>query len=229
MSLGQAQFHHHLPGELLGLLAAGKIAAAARLHRSAMEQPRCRGHAHQRGHLGAAAGLAIDHDVVRIAAEIGDVVAHPCERGDQIGHADIDRICIGRAADLGDIEEAEHIEAMIDRHLHHIMMARHLRAFVRGQFIGGAEAEAAAMEVNHHRPLAGQARRPDVQLEHVFAHVAVVPILQEGLLDRGVVMQVLRAVGAVDRGRDIRPSRARGLWPAASDFRRRCSGRRECL
>ena len=79
-------------------------------------------------------------------------------------------------------------------------MPRHLRAFVRGQFVGRAEAEAAAVEIDHHRTLAGQAGRPDVQLEHVFAHVAVVPILDERLLDRREVMQALRAVGAVDQG-----------------------------
>ena len=165
----------------------------------AMEQSRRRRHAHQAGHLGAAARLAVDHDVVRIAAEIGDVVADPAKRRNQVGHADVDRVGIGRSANLGQIEESEHVEAVIDRHGHDVVMPRHLRAFVRGQFVRRAEGETAAMKIDHHRTLAGQAGRPDVQLEHVFAHVAVVPVLQERLLDRREVMQALRAVGAVDQ------------------------------
>ena len=46
----------------------------------------------------------VDHHAVGIAAEIGDVLVHPAQRRDQIGHADIDGILIGRAADLGDVE-----------------------------------------------------------------------------------------------------------------------------
>ena len=178
-----------------------------------MEQPRRRGHAHQRGHLGAAARLAVDHHPVGIAAEIGDVVANPAQRRDQVGHADVDRIGISRPADLGQIEESEDIEAVIDRHLDDIMMPRHLRSFVRGQLIGRAEAETAAMKIDHHRTLAGEAGRPDVELEHVFALVAVVPILDERLFNRtphGVAlallgegaipaMQVLRAIRSVDQ------------------------------
>ena len=191
----QPQLGHDLFRQLPGLLGAGRIAAAARLHRSAMEQSRRRRHAHQGGHLGAAARLAVDHDLVGIAAEIGDVLAHPAKRRNQVGHADVHRIGIGRPADLGQIEESEDVEAVIDRHRHDIVMPRHLRAFVRGQFVGRAEAETAAVKIDHHRTLAGQRGRPDVQLEHVFAHVAVVPILKERLFDRREVVQALRAVG----------------------------------
>ena len=165
-----------------------------------MEQPRRRRHAHERGHFGAAARLAVDHDLVGVAAEIGDVVADPAKRRDQVGHSDVYRIGISRPADLGQIEESEDVEPVIDRHLDDIMMPRHLRSFVRGQLIGRAEAETAAMKIDQHRKLAGQAGRPDVELEHVFAHVAVVPILNERLLDAREVMQTLRAIGAVDQG-----------------------------
>ena len=55
------------------------------------------------------------------------------------------------------------------------------------------------MEVDHHRALAGERRCPDVQLEHILAHVAVVPILNEGLLDPREVVQMLGAVGSINQ------------------------------
>src|ERR1700759_2227218 len=50
--------------------------------------------------------------------------------------------------------------AMIYRDLHYIVMPRHLRAFMRRQFVRRPEAVSAAMDVKHHRKFAGQARRP---------------------------------------------------------------------
>ncbi len=89
-------------------------------------------------------------------------------------------------------------------------MTRHLRALLRGQFIRRPKAISAAVEVHQHGALAGQARRPDVQLEHVLILVAVVPVLQECLLDCRPWMEILRAVCAVDqRGIFIRPGRRR--------------------
>jgi len=43
--------------------------------------------------------------------------------------------------------------------------------------------KSSAMDIEHDGTLAGQAGRPDIQLEHVFALPTVVPVLQEGLLD----------------------------------------------
>src|SRR4051794_20591475 len=57
------------------------------------------------------------------------------------------------------------------------------------------------MEIDQHRTLAGQSGCPDVQLEHALAHVAVVPILEERLLNGGVVVKALRTVGTVDKRR----------------------------
>src|SRR5581483_4682021 len=45
----------------------------------------------------------------------------------------------------------------------------------------------------------------------VFAHVTVVPILQEGLLDGGEVVEALRAVRTVDEGRVFVVPGLRGL------------------
>ena len=158
------------------------------------------GHAHECGDFGAAAGLAVDHHIVGIAAEIGDIVADPFEGGDEVGHADVDGIGISGAGDFGEVEEAEDIEAVVDGDLDDIMLAGHLGAFMGGEFIGGAEGEAAAVEIDHDGAFAGEAGGPEVDLEHVFGHVAVVPVLDEGLFDGGEVVEFLGAVGAVDEG-----------------------------
>ncbi len=96
-----------------------------------MDQARGRRHTKQRGHLGTAAGLPVDHDAVGVAAEVGDVLAHPFERIDQVRHADVGGVLVRRPADLRGIEEAKDVEAMIYRDLDDIMVARHLRALVR--------------------------------------------------------------------------------------------------
>ena len=86
---------------------------------------------------------------------------------------------------------------MIHRHLHDIMMSCHLGAIMRGQLIRRTKAESAAMQVQHHGTLAAQARRPNVQLQHVLALPSVIPVEKKGLLDAGPWMQGLRAVGAI--------------------------------
>jgi hypothetical protein len=53
------------------------------------------------------------------------------------------------------------------------------------------------MEVHHHRATARERRRPDVELEHILAQPAVVPVLDKGLLDRSPGREGLRTVGAV--------------------------------
>ncbi len=88
---------------------------------------------------------------------------------------------------------------MVDRHRHDVVVSGHLRPVLRGELVGRAEEVAAAMQVDHHRTLAAQAGRPDVQLQHVLALPSVGPLLEERLLARPVV-QALRAVGSVGQG-----------------------------
>ena len=73
-----------------------------------------------------------------------------------------------------------------------------LGAILRGQLVRRAERVTAAMDVEHDRATAGEARRPDVHLEHVLALPAVGPLVEEALLGHPVV-ESLRAVGAVDQ------------------------------
>src|SRR5580700_8187550 len=55
------------------------------------------------------------------------------------------------------------------------------------------------MDVEHHWASTGKARRPDVQLEHVFALPPIVPVLNERLLVSGPSVQILWTVRAVDQ------------------------------
>ena len=203
---GKAEILHHQSCELTLLLSARNVSTATRLRSRTMKQARRGRHAQQRRHFRTATGLAIDHDAIGITAEVGDVLVDPSQRRDEIRHPDVCRIFVSRSADLRRIEEPENVQAMIDGDLHHVVMSRHLRAFMRRQFVRGAETVAAAVEIDHHRALAAQGRRPDVELEHVLALPTVVPILDERLFDARPRMQGLRAVRAVDqRGILIRP------------------------
>src|SRR5579863_3589124 len=100
------------------------------------------------------------------------------------------------------------------------MMSCHLGAIVRGQLIGRTKAESAAMQVQHHRTLAAQARRPNVQLQHVLALPCVIPVEKKGLLDAGPWNA--RSAGSWRRRPelDTRLSRARAVLRAASCFLR---------
>ena len=97
-----------------------------------MEESHRRRHAHQGRYLRSAARLAVNHHPVGIPAEVRNILMDPAQCRNQVGHANVDGVFIGRAADFGNVEEAEDVKAVIDRHLHDVMMPRHLRAFVRG-------------------------------------------------------------------------------------------------
>src|SRR5579863_1563597 len=104
------------------------------------------------------------------------------------------------------------------------MMARHLCALVRRQLVRRPEAEPAPMHVEHHWTLACEARCPNVQLQHVLALPAVVPVKEERLLDAGPSMQILRTVCSVHQGRIlVRPRRGRLGWKPAILSGRGCA------
>src|ERR1700761_2782433 len=162
-----------------------------------MEETRCGWHSHQRRHLRSAARLAIDHHPVRIAAEVLDVLTHPSQSRDQVRHAYIRRVLVCRSAYSGHIQEAQHVQSMIYRNLNYVMVPGHLGPIMRRQLIGGAKAETTAMQVHHDRTLPAQARRPDIQLQHVFALPSVIPVEQKSLLNAGPGMQRLWTIGSV--------------------------------
>ena len=122
------------------------------------------GQGHQLHDVEAAGGLAEHGDVVRIAAERGDFRAHPAQRGDLIQQ----RFVAGRA-EFRRMQEAECAEAVVHRHHHHVAGPRQMFA-VDARLGAGADGVPAAVNPHQHRPRAGiRRRRPDVQIEAVFA------------------------------------------------------------
>src|SRR5688500_9964622 len=73
----------------------------------------CR-HRHQRRDLRTATGLTEHRDVLRIAAELLRVIAHPGQCLHEIENSHVARTRIGSAADTIEIQMAEDIEPMID-------------------------------------------------------------------------------------------------------------------
>src|SRR5205807_7850790 len=94
----------------------------------------------------------------------------------------------------------QHDQPVIYGNLDYVMDARHLGAFMRRKLVGGAKAEAAPVHIKHHRTAARKAWRPDVQLEHVFADPAIIPVLQECLLNACPGVEGLRTIRAIDQG-----------------------------
>ena len=96
-----------------------------------MEQALRRRHAEQRAHLSGAAGLAEDRDVLRIAAEALDVVAHPLEAGDDVLLSRVARVGESFAAELREVDESEHVQPVRDADDDHVVPAREVGAVVR--------------------------------------------------------------------------------------------------
>ena len=165
-----------------------------------------RGHPEQRAHLARAARLTEDRHVAGIAAERGDVVAHPLEAGDDVAHARVAGVGELLAAKLREVHEAERVQPMRDADDHDVVLAGQVGAVIR-HHSGRAGRIAAAVQPHHHRPLpCADARRPDVQVEAVFAHrlaqVERCPFLDEDRIDERRAQPELE--GVADAGPRLR-------------------------
>ncbi len=99
----------------------------ATLNDGALEQPFRGRHRHQRADFTAAARLAEQRHVLRIAAERRDVVANPFERGNDVQLPHVTRRRVLLAADARQIQVAEHAEPMVDRDDDHVVLAPQAR------------------------------------------------------------------------------------------------------
>ena len=160
-----------------------------------MKESFCGRHPEQRRGLHAATRFAEDQHVLRVAAEIFDVVAHPLERRDEIEHADVAREGVLRPGEVGKVEKAETAESMVDGDVHDVAAARRVVAGV-DPVVACVRGVPAAVNTDHDRTLPAilQRRRPDVHDETVFAGSAQ------------------HAVHAIEDHRE--------LWPAAWHLRR---------
>ena len=145
-------------------------------------------------HARGAGRLAEDRDIVGIAAEGGDVALHPLQAGDLVEQAVVARGMLRQfGGERGMGEEAQHADAIVDRHHDHAALGQP-RA-VEGRTRGRAYLEAAAVDPHHDRQRAlGVDRRPDVQGEAILAHRQIAAgIFEVDRLGRGAGLQALRA------------------------------------
>ena len=118
-----------------------------------MEQTTSARCGHQVEHCLTASRLAEDGDVVGIAAEHGNVVAHPLERCNLVEEAVVARHAIGRlCCQFWMGEETEHAEPVVDRDEHRAALSKNVAVIkrLRATAIGVI----AAMDPDHHRKLA---------------------------------------------------------------------------
>ena len=165
---GGAELAQEPPGERLGLRRVLDVVAAAGLGRA-------RDHAggerrrQQVGHRLAARRQAVDGDLVRVAAEGGNVLPGPPQRRDLVVQAR----GAGRAL-AGHVKEAERAEPVVDRDDHERVTARE-RDAVAGRLGGVAGLVPAAVQPEQHRPAARAGRRGHVQVQAVLARSAARP------------------------------------------------------
>ncbi len=163
-----AQLVQHGLGGGRRLFGPAELQGAAALGHGPVEQAPRRRHAHQAGDLSGPAGLAEDGDIPGIAAERGDVVPHPFQRRHAVQHADIGHAGEG-GVQVGEIEEAEDVQAVVDAHQHHVVARGQPLAAIPGRR-AAADRIAAAVEPDHDRPPARPGlRRPHVQQQAVLA------------------------------------------------------------
>ncbi len=129
-----------------------------------------RGNREKGGHRIAARGLAEDRDVVRVAAEPGDVLAHPGERCDLVAEAEVGLERALRRGELGEVEIAEGAEPVVEVHEDDLALAHQGLAEVR-DLARRPRRVRAAVDEDHHGPSgAGLARGDHVQGEAVLRH-----------------------------------------------------------
>ncbi|SLH15272.1 Uncharacterised protein [Mycobacteroides abscessus subsp. abscessus] len=115
-------------------------------------------------------GFAEDGDVVRVAAERGDVAPHPLQGRHLVAQAEVvvERPC-GRG-EFAEVDVAEGAEPVVQRHDHHVAAQRQSRAGVQAER-GGAHHVAAAVDEHHHRTRGDRRGRghDDIQCQRILA------------------------------------------------------------
>ncbi len=157
------------------------------------------GYLAQHGNLGAAAGLAEDGDVLRVAAEVRYIVPHPAQGLHQVGHAHVHGVLVF-LAEGGHIEIAEGVEPMVYGDHYHIVILCKVIAVVADLLYAGPRRVAAAVYPEHHGLLCRRvaARGPQVQVLAVFR--AGPEAVGDHHLAHGLGLGKHRAVHAVAAG-----------------------------
>ena len=148
--------------------------------------------------LSAAAGLAEDGHIVRVAAESGDVLMDPAQGFHQVGLAQVAAVGILPAV-FAQVEIAQDVQPVVHRHHHHVPELGELVAVVGHHLHGAAGGIAAAVEPDHNG-LFGvfiQALGPEVEAQAVLA------LGPEAVGDHHVAPGILVVQQRADRPRGV--------------------------
>ena len=128
-----------------------------------MEQALRARHREQRADLPCATRLPVDGDVVRIAAEIRDVVVDPLKCGDGIQHPHVRRLREFRAADLGQVQEPERIQTVVNGYCYYVTFFGKISPVIN-RVAAVAAGKSAAVQPQHdwEAPAGTQLARPNV-------------------------------------------------------------------
>jgi hypothetical protein len=139
----------------------------ARLDDTPMEQPLRRHDAHQRRRFPSPARLPEDQHAAGVAAEPIDILLDPFQGQHAVQHPRGRAVRIGAARNVIEIEITEHVEPVVDRYDHHILLHRHPHAVIPGRRSRPGR-EPAAMQPHHNGLLPREVVAPYVQHEAVF-------------------------------------------------------------
>ena len=173
--------------------AQGAVVHAA--HNDALlEQAVGRRGLHERGDLPAAAGLAENGDVLRVAAELGNVVMHPLEGSHQVRVSGIAGVPVLLPIG-GEVQVAQNVQAVVHGDHHHVPKAGKVFPVIGHVLNGGAVPEAAAVEPDHHRALG-------LRVQGLGPHVQILAVLVLGPIAVGD-LHFTRSGFPVQDGADI--------------------------
>ena len=174
IGVGETQFRQHSPHDLFTVSLTGGhhggIAYAAH-DQSLVEQAVRRRDLHQIRHLHAAAGLAENGHVLRIAAKEGDIVMNPLQRRYHIRVTSVTGVFIF-LTEGGQIQVAQNVQPMIYRNHHRIPLHAHIAAIIGHLLNGGTGRVSTPVEPDNNGlfrfPI--QCSGPDIQVLAVLVH-----------------------------------------------------------
>ena len=163
----QQGFHQGLFARLRG---GGTLAAHAAHEDALVEKALGRRGVQQGIHLAAAAGLAEDGHVLRVAAEGSDVLMDPAQGFHQVGLARVPAVSIPFAV-FAQVEISQDVQPVVHRHHHHIPELGEFVAVVGHHLHGAAGGVPAAVEPDHDGLLGVfiQALGPEIEAQAVLA------------------------------------------------------------
>ena len=178
---------------------------AAALHNALVEQAVRGGRLHQRPDLHAAARLAEQRDVVRVAAEARDVVVDPLQRRDHIRAAGVAGVRVF-FPERRKVEIAEDIQAVVQRDDHHVAVAAHIFALVGDVLNRRARGKPAAVQPDEHRLFCRRIERlrPDVEVLAVLVERPVA-VRNHQLVVRLVLLEHRADIAVRERVLDALP------------------------